>query len=158
MKLCFSNEDPVFYDHSIFLAGPTRRNSPYDLSWRKEAVDILKKYKYDGIVYIPEYSEGSVSEFDLNRQIHWEWDCLDAADVILFWIPRSFPDMPALTTNVEFGIYTEKKPNSIILGYPDDASKMTYLLERYRTCTERNKCDTLEETILNSIKRLEELK
>ena len=40
---------------SIFLAGPTRRGSCYEQSWRKEAVDILDELGYHGVVYVPEF-------------------------------------------------------------------------------------------------------
>ena len=43
--LNFSDEEIMIDNNknSIFLAGPTKRNSPYDLSWRKDAVNMLRK-------------------------------------------------------------------------------------------------------------------
>lgn len=47
----------------------------------------------------------------------------------MFWVPREIQTMPAFTTNVEFGMFLDKrsKYKSIILGYPLDAPKMKYL-------------------------------
>jgi len=155
MRLCFSNEEPIITNHSIFLAGPTRRNSDYMHSWRKEATKLLEEMNFDGVVYIPEYSTGN--KFDQNKiekQTKWEWRCLDAAGVIVFWIPRTLPDMPAFTTNVEFGIYTEKKPDKIILGYPESAEKMRYLEIRYKNRINEMIYNTLKDTLKAAIRKL----
>lgn len=123
----FSNE-LIYIDSSkdsIFLAGPTRRNSSFNKSWRNDACKILEKLNYNGIVYIPEFSEGS--NYDYLTQTLWERDGLMNAKHILFYIPRKLPDMPAFTTNVEFGYYLAKRPNNIILCSPKDAEKNKYL-------------------------------
>jgi hypothetical protein len=39
----------------------------------------------------------------------WEREGLIKASVIFFWIPRGLPDMPAFTTNVEFGYWLHSK-------------------------------------------------
>ena len=158
MTVCFSDQSPVLTNQSIFLAGPTRRNSAYKYSWRRIAVRLLEELKFDGIVYVPEF-EGT-NKFDekyVQRQTKWEWECLDAAGVIVFWIPRHFPDMPAFTTNVEFGIYTEKKPNQIVFGYPDYAEKMRYLHLRYREVTGRTPHRKLRATLEEAVKMVNKL-
>lgn len=156
MILCFSDKEPYLEKNSIFLAGPTKRDSSYAVSWRKEAVEILEKLNFDGTVYIPEFTEGH--PFDVNyvvEQTKWEWKCLDAACVILFWVPRKVTNdkdtMPGYTTNVEFGIYTEKKPGQIILGYPDDAEKIRYLELRYKEVTGKEHYKTLRNSIIQSV-------
>ncbi len=159
MRLCFSDKEPYFEKNSIFLAGPTKRDSSYSMSWRKEAVEFLESMNFNGTVYIPEFTEGH--PFDSNyvtEQTRWEWKCLDYAGVILFWVPRKITNdkdtMPGFTTNVEFGIYSEKKPNQIILGYPDDAERMRYLELRYNEITGRKHCRTLRECIVQSCELL----
>jgi ADP-ribose pyrophosphatase YjhB (NUDIX family) len=116
---------------SIFLAGPTPRDDSVK-SWRDEALAELKKIGYDGVVYIPEAGDESYYN-DYTEQIDWEHACLDACDVIVFWIPRDMdinkntnePKMAALTTNVEFGLYC--KSGKLAIGSPKDAPHCTYL-------------------------------
>lgn len=159
MKICFSDQDPVIDSNSIFLAGPTRRNSKYESSWRKEAVAILKQYGFNGVVYVPEiYGDKEFGDEQLDKQVQWEWICLDTAGIIVFWVPRKLQDMPGFTTNVEFGIYTEKKPNQIVYGHSEDAEKMGYLDRRYKAVTGMEPCLTMEETLIMALKKLEENK
>lgn len=128
MTINFSDEDVIRSNNSIFLAGPTSRTLPYDSSWRKEAVAILENMGFDGIVYIPEYGHGKFDQSKLEAQAIWERIALESAGCIVFWIPRSLKDdMPAFTTNVEFGTYLQRKPKNISFGYPEGADKMWYL-------------------------------
>lgn len=156
MTVYFSDQVPALDSNSIFLAGPTRRDSYYKKSWRKDAVRILREdLNFDGIVYVPElYEERNFREEEVEKQTRWEWACLDAAGIVAFWIPRTLPDMPAFTTNVEFGIYTEKKPSQVVLGCPPDAEKMRYLKLRYSEIGNGQCCATLEETMKESVRRL----
>lgn len=108
---------------SIFLAGPTPRDAKTE-SWRPEALQILELHDFEGTVYVPEnrvYTDG----FDYDSQINWEWLALDMSTAIVFWVPRELNNMPAMTTNVEFGHYV--KDGRVVLGYPKDAPKMKYL-------------------------------
>ncbi len=152
MQICYSDNKPEISGNSIFLAGPTKRNSDVSVSWRMDAIRILKKYNFNGTIYIQEYSPGnSFDKGKLSDQIQWEWQCLSAAGVIMFWIPRSIPDMLGLTTNVEFGRYITLKPDSVVLGFPNDAQKMSYLEELYQEVTSRIPCRTLQSTIQKSL-------
>ena len=123
----FSNEEIILDSSrkSIFLAGPTKRNSSFENYWRKKACDFLEKNGFDGIVYIPEFSEGS--NYDYLTQVNWERQGLMNSSKILFYVPRKFPDMPGLTTNVEYGMYLAKRPNDIIFSSPKDSEKNRYL-------------------------------
>ena len=111
---------------SIFLAGPTKRNSYYEESWRKDACNILSRFEFDGIVYIPEFSRGD-NPFDFMNQVEWERQGLMNADVIVFFVPRKLPEMPGFTTNVEFGYYLAKRPGSVLLCCPNGYEKNRYL-------------------------------
>lgn len=158
MKICYSDQEPVIGANSIFLAGPTRRNSRFKDSWRNSSSMILEEYGFNGILYVPEiYEDRKFDDEQLDKQVIWEWTCLDAADVIVFWIPRKLPDMPGFTTNVEFGIYTEKKPNQIVYGHTKEAEKMGYLDRRYKAVTGMEPCMTMEETMIMALKKLEEI-
>ena len=113
-------------ENSIFLAGPTLRNATFEESWRKDACDYLEELGYTGIVYIPEFSNGT-NPFDFMNQVEWERDGLVNASKILFYIPRKLPELPGFTTNVEFGMYLAKRPNSVVLCSPEGAEKNRYL-------------------------------
>lgn len=109
---------------SIFLAGPTPR-SPSVPSWRPDAVMTLELLGFDGTVFVPEDGDGCSTKFNYDDQIEWELQALHSATVIVFWIPRKMDTMPALTTNVEFGLFAARR--NIVLGYPKDAFRMKYL-------------------------------
>lgn len=128
MKINFSNQEFIPDSNSIFLAGPTTRKSSFELSWRNTACQYLDMVlHYDGVVYVPEFDSGSLSEDDLLRQMEWEKKGLMGAGAILFNLCRKFPENPGLTTNVEFGRYLTKRPNNTILCSPKDADKNRYL-------------------------------
>ena len=126
----FSNEE-VFLDKrkkSIFLAGPTKRNSNFYHSWRFSACNFLENLDNNLIIYIPEYINEPFDEQYVEKQCLWERKALENADCILFWIDRQIQNnMPAFTTNVEFGTFLQIKPNQIVYGRPDSADKMRYL-------------------------------
>lgn len=132
---------------SIFLAGPSPRDGSTDWqgTWREEAVKLLEKLGFDGHVFIPlpfngmSYAEG----------VKWEEHLLEIADQILFWVPRS-KEMPAFTTNVEFGEWM--KSGKVVLGYPEDAERMRYLeakVNKYGSKTYDNLEDTIKACIAN---------
>ena len=58
----------------ISLCGPSPRNNKIK-SWRKDALEILKKLKYDGIVYIPELKDGIQVFKNKEEQLLWEREC-----------------------------------------------------------------------------------
>jgi len=99
----YSEKEVIKGRKSIFLAGPTPR-SKETVSWRPEAIEILNKLDFDGIVYIPEYGI-NVGDIDNDKQFAWELEALEEATTIVFWVPRKLPEMPAFTTNVEFGYW-----------------------------------------------------
>lgn len=127
MIINFSDEKPNLSKEkkSIFLAGPTLRNSEFDLSWRKTACIILEKLNFDGIVYVPEFKTKNPMEF--LAQAGWERECLFNADKIVFYIPRKLPELPGFTTNVEYGMWLTRKPNSVLLCCPSNSEKNRYL-------------------------------
>lgn len=126
MNINFSNE-PVHVgnDISIFLAGPTLRDSCFEQSWRKYACDILEKEGFNGTVYVPEFS--CDCQRDYIKQTLWERKALENSTYILFWINRDMSITPGLTTNVEFGAWLERDPDKVWLGYPEFSEKMRYL-------------------------------
>jgi 8-oxo-dGTP pyrophosphatase MutT (NUDIX family) len=118
-----SEQAPMSYRQSLFLAGPTPR-SPDVPSWRPEALHILTTLGYEGVVFVPEWRDGS-RHADYTDQIEWEERHLHMADGIAFWIPRSLETLPGFTTNVEFGIWMES--GKAVLGTPAEAPEVRYL-------------------------------
>ena len=108
---------------SIFLAGPTPRDDD-TRSWRPTALELIRSEGFEGTVFVPENSNGSAS-FTYDGQVEWELQALHSATVILFWVPRMMKNMPALTTNVEFGHFIAR-PN-VVIGIPADAERCKYL-------------------------------
>ena len=107
---------------TLFLAGPTPRTMGFP-GWRLEALEILRDLRYDGHVFLPEPRDGNwLSNYD--SQVEWEEEGLNRADVILFWVPRELPDMPAFTTNIEWGKWAES--GKVVWGAPDWAKHIRY--------------------------------
>jgi hypothetical protein len=133
---------------SIFLAGPTPRSSEVE-SWRPDALTRLGKLGFVGDVYVPE-GQDWVAGGSYDAQVLWEWEALKQASVIVFWVPREITTMPAFTTNVEFGDWV--KSGKVILGAPNDAPKMNYLImlaKKYGVpCF-----DTLDDTLAAAVER-----
>ena len=117
---------------SIFLAGPSARNSKIGTRWRCDVRQYLNN-RSDLVLFIPEPTDLSNNpdtdiipfwpSFDV--QFEWEMHHLSIADIIMFWVPRKFPDYPAFTTNIEFGYHVTR--HNLIYGRPDDAEKCQYL-------------------------------
>jgi 8-oxo-dGTP pyrophosphatase MutT (NUDIX family) len=107
----------------IFLAGPTPRDAATP-SWRPEALDTLRRLGWTGGVLVPEPWQGFVEGWDYDGQVRWEWDGLDAAHCIAFWIPRDLSSLPGFTTNIELGMMAPT--NRSVLGFPLGAAKMSY--------------------------------
>ena len=106
MKIIYSDQKPEFDMLSIFLAGPTYRSGDEIISdsfWRKDAIKIFEKLQFDGIVFVPELKDSLKWNYD--NQVEWEFECLENCTVIAFWVPRDLKNLPAFTTNVEFGRY-----------------------------------------------------
>lgn len=127
MQVVYAKQQfPEVWSSAIFLAGPTPRSEKIG-SWRPDAIRMLVEAGYDGVVLVPEPEDGEWGSGPdaYVDQVEWERAGLELADVIVFWIPRSMPDMPALTTNVEFGRYVTS--GKTVLGAPDSASSIRYL-------------------------------
>lgn len=110
---------------SIFLAGPTPRREHPVPSWRPQALDLLRGIGFDGLVFVPEATDWSPNT-EYDGQVQWEWDALEAATAIAFWIPRDLVTLPAFTTNVEFGLWA--RSGKAVLGCPPGSPKNRYLI------------------------------
>lgn len=153
MIINYSDQEVIKNKKSIFLAGPTPRGNKVE-SWRNQACKILEELNYDGVVYVPEYSTWK-PKADYVDQAMWERIALINSTIILFWIPRQLPDMPAFTTNVEFGYWLHT--GKVLYGRPDDASKIKYLDWLYNIDTGLNPYNNLNDLLEESVKKSNEL-
>lgn len=154
MKVLYAcQEMPSECRKSIFLAGPTPRHNNV-VSWREEALELLEKHNYDGVVYVPEPQDG-VWKNEYDDQITWERTARLYADAILYWVPRDLDTMPAYTTNVEFG--DDYKTGKVFYGRPNGAPKTRYLDQIFKSSAPRDNMihETLEDTILSTLKYLD---
>ncbi|WP_194906621.1 nucleoside 2-deoxyribosyltransferase domain-containing protein [Catenulispora rubra] len=104
---------------SVFLAGPTPRSKAV-ASWRPQAIaalDAAWTAPPTLHILVPE-NPGRLRETEYDDQIEWEWEGLDRASAILFWIPRDLRTLPGFTTNVEFGFVA--RSGRAVLGCPPD--------------------------------------
>jgi 8-oxo-dGTP pyrophosphatase MutT (NUDIX family) len=152
MQIIHAQEDfPGTFARSLFLAGPSPRSGDV-ASWRPEALEILRQTGYNGVVFVPELRERRWNG-KYRNQIAWEEKALQMSDCIVFWIPREIGQMPAFTTNIEYGEWF--KSGKIVMGAPKDAPKMSYLRirgEKYLV----PQFDTLKETLLAGMDMVKE--
>ncbi len=147
MEINYSDQEVIKGKKSIFLAGPTPRGENTK-SWRSDACKILEEIGFDGVVYVPEYSTWKPKE-DYVDQAMWERIGLTEATIILFWIPRSLPDMAGFTTNVEFGYWLHSK--KVIYGRPDGAPKTKYLDWLYELDYGKKPYNDLKELLIGAV-------
>lgn len=151
MQINYSDQEVIKSKKSIFLAGPTPRDKN-TISWRTKACEILKEQGFDGLVYVPEYSSWK-HKADYVDQAMWERLALTEATLIVFWIPRHLPDMPAFTTNVEFGYWLHT--NKVLYGRPDNAEKIKYLDWLYKLDYQEEPYNNLEDLLKEAINKVE---
>lgn len=134
---------PLTTQKSVFLAGPTPRDRSTS-SWRPAAIAHLAARGYDGIVYVPEDRSGAWDPTGYVSQVDWEEAALKRADAIVFWVPRDMATMPALTTNVEWGVWHDS--GKVVFGAPEGAPAVRYL-QHYAEKTDVPVADSLPDTI-----------
>jgi hypothetical protein len=154
MTISYYDQEVIEGEKSIFLAGPTPR-TPGIISWRKEACEILEELGFNGIVYVPEYSDGETRN-NYNYEAMWERKALTLSTVIIFWIPRSLPYMAGFSTNVEFGYWLHTK--KVIYGRPDNAVKIRYLDWLYKTDYGLNPINNLNELLQKATEMVNDIK
>jgi 8-oxo-dGTP pyrophosphatase MutT (NUDIX family) len=142
---------PEAWSSALFLAGPTPRAHNPAPSWRPQALEILARRGYRGVVFVPESADGQPLP-DYDAQVEWETEGLHLADVIVFWVPRELERMPAFTTNVEFGRWLDSL--KCALGHPPRAPKMKYLDTHYEQVMGCPPHQTLEDTLDDALARV----
>lgn len=145
----YGEQPPKTFRKSIFLAGPTPRSESVP-SWRPDALAILEKIGYDGVVFIPESRDGGRLA-DYSSMVEWEETYLNMADSIPFWIPRNMDFLPGLTTNDEWGVW--KNSGKVVLGTPERATHVRYQQHYAKKCLAPT-ADTLEATMELAVKMI----
>lgn len=98
-------------------------------------------------ILVPEPNSGNWQTEYLN-QVEWEHEAIDACDILVFWIPRDIKGgMPGFTTNVEFGLWLDKK-QTVLLGHPPEAEKVKYLDWLYQKHRNLKPVYTMEDLVL----------
>lgn len=163
MQVVYARETlPESWSKSLFLAGPTPRSKDV-LSWRPEALRLLKTLGYDGVVFVPEdrgMNGCAITPENYEPQIRWEHEALRHSDMIVFWVQRDFTldadgemKFPGFTTNIEWGEQFDS--GRVVLGYPNETPKMGY----FRTKAQWQRvpiAHTLEETLSAALAKIGE--
>lgn len=150
--LKYDSKEQSLYGPSVFFAGPTHREQP-STQWRKDAVELFRKHNFKGTLVLPEFVDKAAGEDGLTYDyiIDWELNFLTSCNHILFWIPRNLNNMPAFTTNVEFGMF-HTSPRTWA-GSPVDAPKNRYLKYLWKAAhPERPWRDSLEDIVIDIVK------
>lgn len=114
---------------TVFLAGPTVRGNQQHLqpSWRFEACKYLREFGFSGNVIIPEFTDVTQSDKDEEDWIvPWEMEGMQAADLILFWVPRT-KELIGLNTNFELGYWLGFSSEKVVYGRPEGSYRTKYL-------------------------------
>jgi len=122
-RVLYTGDKITKVGNTIFIAGPSPRDKE-GVSWRPDFMKELFDSGFRGTIINPENKEFN-ENFDYDKQVEWEDKGLNAADLIVFWVPRDLKLMPAFTTNIEFGEWM--KSGKLVLGFPEDAPKMNYM-------------------------------
>lgn len=135
---------------TIFLAGCSIRDLE-DQSWRPEAIELFRRFGFDGTLFAPEMKSGGFGD-NWVYVVEWEDWHLNRADCILFWIPRDLKTFFGFTTNVEWGRW--ERSGKVVLGSPPGAKKMGYI-RYYAKKLGIPTSDTLEETVKSAVEMVE---
>ncbi len=89
-------------------------------------------------------------------QAMWERIALSEATTIVFWIPRHLRNMPAFTTNVEFGYWLHT--GKVVYKRPDNAEKIKYLDWLYKLDYGNKPINNLQELLQLAVIKTNETK
>ena len=132
---------------SVFLAGPTVRSHQSHLSsWRKLAIAEFEKQGFMGTLFVPEFDNKESTELDVIDIVNWEWDFLNKAKTILFWVPRT-PELIGLTTNWEHGFWMGSDKSKMEYGRPDESYRNHYLDIMWKKLSTKPVYNTLESIV-----------
>jgi len=112
---------------AVFLAGPCPRSNQDWEDWRTKMINELEKQGFGGDIISPTNPNYDTNDNNYyNKQCTWETIGLNTASCIVFWIDRN-DEHPALTTNIEFGIWSDRCPKGIVVGVPPKSEHCGYI-------------------------------
>jgi hypothetical protein len=139
VNLRFYDDTPQPAFPSIFLAGPTSRTGTRT-PWRAEAVALFRAAGFSDELVLPEFRDRTFRhEYFEDHQpstvpgmrrvsqriLEWETNCIDAATVLLVWMPFSISDddasLPGFTTRAEVARAIAQRRPRLQLGMPKGA-------------------------------------
>lgn len=112
---------------AVFLAGPCPRTSRPFEDWRPEMIKKLRSAGFKGDTIDPtnpNYDDADPSYY--GKQCTWETVGMNVASCVVFWVDRT-EEHPALTTNIEFGICSQRFPHAVVVGIPDGSEHCGYI-------------------------------
>jgi hypothetical protein len=177
VRLLFYDDLPEPEPPSIFLAGPTARGVPRT-PWRAEALELLGTHGFAGTALLPEFRAalfedavqrvfgGAASPVRHMRDtsygvLGWETAAIEAASVVLFWMPFRVAaaddpaSLPGFTTRAEVARELARAPARVVLGMPPGAlsgGHIRYHAHRQGVAIH----DTLLETVTAALRALSE--
>ncbi len=111
----------------VFLAGACPRKGQSWEDWRSIMIEKFKSYGFMGDVINPTNPNYDTNDPDYyDKQCTWETIGLNTASCIVFWIDRN-DEHPALTTNIEFGIWSDRFPDALVVGIPEGSEHCGYI-------------------------------
>lgn len=153
MNIVYALEDLSKLTFPIVAAlGPTPRTADVK-SWRPSFIQALKDFNYKGTILIPE-TRDNIWKHNYDNQIEWEHEMLEKANLLTFWIPREMKTMPALTTNIEIGLYF--KSGKILYGRPVESVKNSYIDYCYKKFCNKTPYNNIYDLAKNAVKVLDE--
>lgn len=112
--------------NGVFLAGACPREN-FEDDWRDAMITELEGCGFTGDIINPTNPNYDTEDPDYyDKQCSWETEGLHIASTIVFWVDRN-DKHPALTTNIEFGIWSAKAPHAIVVGVPDGSEHCEYI-------------------------------
>lgn len=144
MNIIYSGQDKPIVGKSIFLAGCSPRKGQV-LTWRFDAISYFESFGFNGTLIVPEPEYGTPWN-DYMSVVEWEDKYLQAADLILFWVPRNVnKEIFGFTTNVEFGKYLTS--GKIRYGRPNNSDNNRYLDYWYKKVYNQEPFDNLHDLV-----------
>ena len=152
MQIICYNDKLIKKSNSIFLAGPTLKNSQ---SWRLEAIKILERLNFDGIVYVPEFKNPNDKKICFDE---YSWDKLGImmSSVVVLWMPDFSLDMLKFVSLHEMKNWFNT--GKVVYGRPENSKKTRYLDMIYELNYHETPSKTLEELLIKGIKSLDDAK
>jgi 8-oxo-dGTP pyrophosphatase MutT (NUDIX family) len=106
MQIVFAGEPyPQMVKKMLYLVDLTSQQGGADSSWWAEAVELLERLSYDGVVFVPEERGGGLTPalLDDEARVRWIHGALMRCDVSVFVLSATAQALPDGVMGVELG-------------------------------------------------------